>query len=202
MWATSTVYNRQEVQMDQIPQLLRYSDDELPAHLKWQTLSFLRAVWPEDFAGDARSRDWITRSDVHPVHFVLTQNALLISYAGVVWRYLEHGGTTYKVYGISGVFTYPAHQGEGHGKHIVGAAMNYIRHAPDADFAMLWCRPPLREFYLNLGWEHLNTARVIENRDNPSVEYAELLMMLFLSDKGRAGRTDFAEKPIYFSDPW
>src|SRR5919199_832044 len=97
----------------------RYVDEELPPELKCQVLSFMRVEWTDGFAGANRLRDWITSPERHPLHFVLVENELLISYAGVVWQMLEHAGENFKTYGLSGVFTYPAFRGEGHGSCIV-----------------------------------------------------------------------------------
>src|SRR5688500_16171305 len=48
-------------------ELLTYPTEQLPPIWKWQVLSFLRAIWPEGFVGENRLRDWITKSEDHPV---------------------------------------------------------------------------------------------------------------------------------------
>lgn len=73
-------------------ELLTYAGEELPADLRCQVLSFQRIQWPESFMGMNRLRDWIHQSEHHPNHFVLVEDGVLISYAGVLWKYLEHVG--------------------------------------------------------------------------------------------------------------
>lgn len=86
-------------------QQLIYEDSNLPDYLKNQILSFLRVQWPEGFLGKNKLRNWIIKSKYHPLHFILAENDLLVSYVGVVWKYLLHAGKKYKTYGLSGFFT-------------------------------------------------------------------------------------------------
>ena len=109
-----------------------YTSADFPAELKCQTLSFLRVEWPEGFMGDNRLRNWITNEADHPIHLVLVEAGLLISHINVVWKYLEHGGITYKTYGLTGVFTYPSFRGQGYGSRLIEAGTAYIR-ASDGD---------------------------------------------------------------------
>ncbi len=110
-------------------ELVTYADDELPADLKCQVLSFQRIQWPEGFVGVNRLRDWIHHPELHPAHFVLVENGVLISYAGVLWKDLEHAGAVYKTYELSGVLTYRAFGRQGYGRRVVAAATAYIREA-------------------------------------------------------------------------
>jgi len=81
-------------------QQLVYPESQLPAHLRWQILSFLRIEWPDGFVGQNRLRDWISREEQNPLSFVLVENDILISHAQVLWKYLGHAGETYNVYGL------------------------------------------------------------------------------------------------------
>ncbi len=119
---------------------------QLPSHLECQVLSFTRVHWWEGFSGDLRLRDWIHRPEQHPFHFVLAENRVLISYVGVIWKYLEHAGERYKTYGLSGVFTYPAFRCQGYGSRLVEEATEHIRRS-DADIGLFTCDPSLRDFY-------------------------------------------------------
>jgi len=102
-----------------MPKQQIYQDKELPEPFKWQVLDFLRIVWSDGFEGKNSTRDWITKSSHHPLHFVLIEsNNLLVSYVGVVWKYLEHAGEAYKMYGLSGVFTYPQFRGQHYGLNL------------------------------------------------------------------------------------
>lgn len=174
-----------------------FPSDELPSDLKWQILSFLRITWPEGFMGENRLRDWISNESDHPSHFVFVENGILISHTEVVCKHLAHAGETYKVYGLSGVFTYPSFRGQGYGRRIVDAGTKYIR-GSDADVGMLHCDFGLEPFYSKSGWIPMMTATTrIGSRDEPIIS-EELMMMLFLSEKGRQGRSVFEHEPVYF----
>ncbi len=180
-------------------ELLFYPNDELPSDLNWQILSFLRITWPDGFVGENRLRDWISKEYDHPSHFVLVEQGVLISHIEVVWKYLEHAGETYKAYGLSGVFTYPSLRGQGYGRQIVDAGTNYIKES-DADIGMFHCDPGLEPFYSRSGWIPMrNSTTLIGPKDSPIVS-DELMMMLFLSEKGKRGRSTFESEPVYFED--
>ncbi len=176
---------------------LTYTSADLPADLKCQVLSFLRVQWPEGFMGDNRLRDWITDESDHPMHIVLVEAGILISHTNVVWKYLDHAGVTYKKYGLTGVFNYPAFRGQGYGGRIVAAGTAYIQ-ATDADIAMLHCDPALWSFYAQYGWEPFEHATTYIGPQDAPVVADELLMMQFLSPKGHQGKAAFGDHPIYF----
>ena len=44
---------------------------------------------------------------MHPVHFILEEEDILMSHVAVVWKLLLHAGQGYKAYGFTEVFTYP-----------------------------------------------------------------------------------------------
>ena len=176
-----------------------YSSEDLPPDLKWQILSFLRATWPEGFEGALRLRDWISPPGDHPSHVVLVENDLLISHTEVVWRYLDHAGERYKAYGLSGVFTYPGLRGQGYGRQIVDAGTKIIR-AGDADIGIFHCAPSLGPFYAASGWIPMTGVTSWVGPKSAPVVSDELMMMLFLSDKGQRGRAAFEHEPFYFGE--
>ncbi len=61
-----------------------FESQELPAKFKCQILSFMRAEWPQDFQGKNRLRKWIKQPEMHPVHFILEEEDILISHVAVV----------------------------------------------------------------------------------------------------------------------
>src|SRR5215207_157826 len=135
-------------------ELLVFADDALPSELKCQVLAAHRIEWPGNYAGENRPRDWIQRPWFHPVHLVLAEGGVLIAYAGVAGKLLEHAGETYKAYGLSGVYTYSAFRRQGHGRRVVDAATARIR-ASDGDIGLFVCDPELADFYAASGWEPL-----------------------------------------------
>jgi len=156
-------------------------------------------MWPEEFAGENLLRDWIAKAKHHPVNIVLVENNILISHTAVLWKLLEHAGEIYKVYGLNGVFTYPAFRRQGYGRRVVDAGTAYIK-ASDADIGMFHCDPDLKDFYAGSRWvpmEHSTTW--IGAKDSPEVS-DELMMALFLSEKGKKGRSSFESEPVFFGD--
>lgn len=180
-------------------QQLIYPQDQLPAHLKCQILAFLRINYPEGFTGANRLRDWISSPDTHPVSIMLVEADVLISHTEVLWKELEHGGQRYKAYGLSGVFTYPAFRGQGYGQQIVELGTAYID-AGDGDIGIFHCAPYLKTFYAQSGWLAMEQAiTLIGDKFAPTVS-DELMMMRFLTEKGRQGRAVFGQHPLYFGE--
>jgi GNAT superfamily N-acetyltransferase len=180
-------------------QPLVYPQSQLPAHLKWQILSFLRIEWPDGFVRQNRLRDWISREENYPLSFVLVENNILISHTQVVWKYLEHAGEIYKVYSLTGVFTYPAFRKQGYGRQVVALATAYID-ASDADVGMVHTHPPTKEFYSMNGWIPMEKAvTLIGSKQNP-IASEQILLMRFLSEKGKTGRATFESIPLYFGE--
>ncbi len=180
-------------------ELLSYTGKELPANLKCQVLSFQRIQWPEGFVEENRRRDWIHHAEQHPTHFVLVENGVLISYAGVLWKYLEHAGELHKTYGLSGVLTYPAFGRQGYGSGVVAAATAYIR-GSDADVGLFTCAHHLKDFYMASKWNPMEGAVLLGGPSSAPYPNEDLVMMGFFSAKGKCGRSAFASMPIYFDD--
>lgn len=180
-------------------ELLTCAGEALPPDLKCQVLSFQRIQWPGGFAGVNRLRDWIHHAEQHPTHFVLVENGVLISYAGVLWKYLEHAGEVHKTYGLSGVLTYPAFGRQGYGSRVVTAATAHIRES-DADVGLFTCDAHLKDFYSAIGWIPMARAVLLGGPRSAPHLNEELVMMGFFSKKGKRGRSAFASMPIYFDD--
>jgi len=172
-------------------------EDELPDGLRCQILSIMRCIWPEDFVGEKRLRNWITEKEYEPLHLSLVEQGILISHAEVVRHIVEHLGKTYKICGLTEVFTCPTFRGEGHGKRIVDTATKYVRDS-DADIGMFHCDEQVVGFYENAGWTAMrNVMTLVGDRKNPKVS-KEVMMAMFLSDKGKNARPDLESEPVYF----
>jgi hypothetical protein len=186
-----------------MPQISVFPDADFPENYKCQVLSFLRIVFPEGFTAENRLRDWITAPRFHPLHFLLTEAGLVVSHVEVVWKILEHAGRDYKTYGLTGVFTYPSFQHQGHGLRLIQAATQYIL-ASDADIAMFHCKPNLEWFYRKADWIPMHNSTTWIGSKQAPVKSNELLMMRFISSQGCAARPDFENLPIDFNedDTW
>jgi hypothetical protein len=121
------------------------SNADLPDHLRWQIISIIRMEWHEtagDYTGpQALPGAW------HPSHVAGTEGDALVSYAGVVWRDIEHAGQIFRTYGLSSVFTFPALRRRGFAGRIVQCATSRIRHAADGDIAVLFTMDGMEPFY-------------------------------------------------------
>ena len=184
-----------------------YSAAELPDHLLWQVRSFVRMRWTFLFGSHERMRRglWWMES-LAPVHAVLVENEILISYGAIVRKVLEHAGEAYTTLGLNGVFTFPDFRREGYGNRLVKAATHHIEANGEADIAVLFCRPELMKFYGSAGWERQDHAvTLVGAADRPRRVEAdqatsERRMMLFLSEKGKQARTSFWDHPVYFGE--
>lgn len=130
-------------------QLFR-TNAELPDHLRGQILALIRIAWP-DAAGDYRGPEALPR-EWNPSHVVGTEGDVILSYAGIVRRTIEHEGEAFTSYGVSSVYTFPAYRRAGLGSRIVRRATRAIEEAADRDVALLFTMPELEPFYRRCGW--------------------------------------------------
>jgi GNAT superfamily N-acetyltransferase len=178
-----------------MPDLRLIPSTELPRELKCQILSFIRVEWWWIFRDHDRFWDY-THKSTHPVNVVITERGQVISHAEVNWRLVEHAGASYKVYGVSAVFTFPAFRQEGYGTQVIRAATDFIR-GSDADVAMLFCLPQLVPFYEHVGWEAPPNAQILYGDQDYPHEEEIATCMLFVSERGQAAREAFSTRPVY-----
>lgn len=162
-----------------------YQQDEFPAHLKWQALGFMRTHWPDIFTGQGRTITDTYGPDDAPVHFAAEEGEVLFSYAALVRQTVAHSGVSYAVYGFGNMFTFPPYRREGHGKTLLGMATDYIR-TSDVDLGILFCDAELQSYYAACGWEI-------------APDHA---MVVFVSDKGKAGRDALLTQPLHIEQYW
>jgi hypothetical protein len=181
-------------------QLLSYPRHLLPRQWACQVRSFVRVQWP--FLHADSDRIWFDPAPGvdarrEPVHFMLVAGELLISHAVANFREVEHRGERYVVGGLSTVFTFPAHRKSGAGREVVRAATEHLC-GSDADLAMLFCGEPLRGFYTSCGWSSADRSRIHFGDPNaPTLKSDNLVMMMFLSERGRAAREAFESEGVY-----
>jgi GNAT superfamily N-acetyltransferase len=173
---------------------------DFPTVLKWQVIAFLKTEWPFIFSGDD-----VFLADPYPpepdtVHFVAAEGDSLISYSSVFRLSLDHAGTAYEVYGFGNMFTFPPYRRQGFGRRVLELATDFIRRS-DVDVAILFCGAQLESFYAACGWEVVPSPTRIGTPDDCAVEEGSK-MMLAVSDKGRRGKQDWMEQPLYVARPW
>lgn len=176
----------------------RYADGELPQHLEWQAVSFMRAAWPWIEGGKPRHT---YDGGLRPIHFVVVDGEVLVSYAATIALTLEHAGETYAARGLGNVFTYPSSGGQGHGGRVVAAATADIQ-TSCVDVGALFCEHALAGFYGRHGWQAMDGAVTLTGpRGAPRVHEA-LRMMLFTSEKGRKGQAAFQTDALHVEHGW
>lgn len=178
------------------PELKSFSDGNMPSAYVHQLRSFIRIHWFDIYQYELSPL--VGEPSWHSRYFMMVEGECLYSSANAVWSMVEHQGERYKMYGLSGVFTYPAFEGRGFGSQVVKAATDYIRQEPNADMAILWTGENLFNFYGRCGWEPMPDMTVHRGeKDNPEV-YNGHAMMLFVSDRAKQNRHLLNEYPFYF----
>ena len=177
------------------------SIEELPKQFEWQIRTFLRILWFN--ANEDELNEPLTAAELHPVYFVLAKEDMLISYARIIWMFVDHLGETYKMYGLGDVFTFPASRNKGYGKQVVSSATSYIRADSEADAALLLTEPGLENFYQLSGWEHIPNLRLLTGEQTNPQLCNDFAMMIFLSLKAQRNRATFQTHSIFLpGDEW
>jgi predicted N-acetyltransferase YhbS len=176
-----------------VPELRAYRKPDVPREIAIQIASYVRVQWPGLIAPGKPLWE-ATSYPAECLHFVLTDGDVLISHAAVSSRRLAHGGETFNVYGLSSVFCYPTHRGSGFGEQVVAAATAHIRHASDADLALLFCGARAQSLYTRCGWELVPGMQIRYGDDNREFNDGRV-MTLFVSSRARAH--DFSAEPFH-----
>jgi len=175
-----------------------FASQDVPERFQCQILSFVRIQWPELFRGENRLRDWTSKPELHPITFLLEEERVLINRLEVVWDVLAHAGETYLTYGLSGVLTYPAFRKQGYGLQLVQSAKAYIEQQTEADLVLF--HSTLRGFYEQAGFERMDSLITLVGNPHQPERSPETAFMLFLSDKGKRGRTRFEHASVYVGE--
>jgi len=184
-----------------MPQLHVYPHQEFPSDVNWQAVSFMRVEWPSILLGGHRLGTETYPAAHQPVHFVVTEQNMLISYAAIMQLTLAHAGHRYHVAAFGNVFTFPAFRGEGYGRQVVDAAARYIQVCA-VDLGIVFCKPHLIPFYCTSGWEVIDGAGTRVGTPAAFTDHPYHRLMLFVSDRSRRDRSAFVEEPLYIESPW
>jgi len=177
-------------------ELHRYRRHEVPPLFAAQIASYQRIQWPQLRDRNNRIWEW-NDANRHYMHFVLVDDEIVISHASVNWRDVEFGGQTFSVWGLSSVFTYPAFRKGGFATKTVSAATDFMREG-NGDLAMLFTGELLANFYTAIGWEPTREARIFYGEPNQPIQKTDnLIMMLVLSERGRAARERFLRDDVF-----
>lgn len=179
-----------------MPILKSFLRHEMPRDLATQIRSYVRMQWP--FLNSNDKAIWNFAPQPNPsLHFVLIDNELLLSHAVVNQRDLTHRGKSWRVYGLSTVFTYPDRRGQGLASQVVAAGTEFILKS-DADLAILFCGERLENFYARHGWHAAPKARILfGDPGSPQHKTDNLIMMLLVSPTAKQSRAQFEAEDFY-----
>jgi len=171
-----------------------YPVADLPPLLECQVRDFVRIVWPGSNVDQPTAP--LGPRDRNPVHLVIVDASVLISHAQILTFSIEHGAQTYRVNGLSGVFTYPNFRSGGYGKQVVAGATAFIA-ANGADFGMLFTSPDLETFYAGHGWVAIRNLTILAgDKDNPR-QRDEFTMVYPATSHGQQAITAFENASVY-----
>ncbi|MEO8606659.1 MAG: GNAT family N-acetyltransferase [Chloroflexota bacterium] len=174
--------------------LLTYRRGELlPPHFYFQAEAAMRIIFEE-----SEGEELSPQPDPQRMYLLIAEGIKLIAHTGIICTMIEHQGATYKCYGLSGVFTFPAYRKKGYGRQLIEAANKLIREDASADIALLWTANHNVSFYAQHGWEPMpNMQTFVGDPAQPTLYNDENRLMLFLSEKGKQGRDTFERGQVY-----
>ena len=183
-----------------MPTLTLYRQSDFPAIYKWQAIAFMRMEWSSIFQGDDLYMSETYPPELQPIHFVVAEDDTLVSYGALLKLNLTHAGFDYRVYGFGNLLTFPPFRRHGYGGQILQEATQFIQQS-EVDAAILFCDPQLERFYAAKTWVPTYSPTRL-GQPNQYEEYAPSRMMLFISEKGQKGQTDFENQALYIDEPW
>jgi aminoglycoside 2'-N-acetyltransferase I len=182
-----------------MPTLQDFPHHEMPPQIATQIHSYVRMQWPFLNAGNTQIWNY-TPQPIPPRHFVLMDGELLISHAAVNQRDLPHHGRSWRIAGLSTVFTYPDRRDAGFASQVVAAATKYILQS-DADLAILFAGHQLENFYHHHGWLPAPDARILHGPAvSPELKTDNLVMMLIVSPHAQKNVQWFTQEDFYVGE--
>ena len=95
----------------------------------------------------------------------------LVSRVGLLVRDVFHNHAPNWIGGIGGVATHPAKQGQGMASRAMREAAKLFHEELKVDYALLFCRPHLIEFYKRLSWKPFE-GKVFVEQPKGKVEFS------------------------------
>lgn len=171
-----------------MPQLSTFTDSDLPEAHEHQIRSFIRLHWHDEYQYSLDGP--LVPPERHPTHIVMAERHALFSHARVIWVPFKHAGTTWRLYCLGDVFTYPAFRQRGYGAAVTAAGTERIRADENADLAILFCDPDNADFYARHGWVAAPDLRATKGFGKDRDGQEGLPMLLILSERAQDLRPD------------
>jgi GNAT superfamily N-acetyltransferase len=130
-----------------------------------------------------------------PITLALLEDGIVVAALDVLTKTLVHVGQQYTACGLSWVLTDPEHRGRGHGRRLVGEALQHLRQSP-VDLVIFTCDRALRRFYESAGYACLPETVLIggtpsEPFPSDQVGFDKVTMASFVSAKARRHSSNF-----------
>ncbi len=126
---------------------------------------------------------------LNALSFYASECGVVVSYAAVIRKTIQHGTQTYTLGGLSWVATDPDYRRSGFGTRTVSAATRWME-SNNFDLGLFTCDPPLASFYARAGdWPVVEDVVVIGSRDADALRsdtLGKVVLMRLFSEKARA----------------
>jgi len=114
---------------------------------------------------------------------LLWEGEELVSRVGLLVRDGSHEDIPKRIGGIGGVATHPAKQGQGLASKAMRKAAKLFHEELKVDYALLFCRPHLIEFYKRLSWKPFQGKVFVEQPEGKIEFSANGAMVLDVKEK-------------------
>jgi len=207
LWLRNQLKEEDESQEDKV--VIYENGNNIEGGLKEQIIRGYHDYFPPEIWEGRDPNDWFeifNTDSSQPVRFVQLENGKVVSHVVVISRETNQEGINYKVAGLGGVYTDENHRKRGLGGETIGRAMDYMREE-NYDIGMLFCMPPLVDYYQKLGWEVFtggpSSVLVGKNRDEAkSVAEGEVVMVRYISKKAQDHKKSIEKHPLFVGEEW
>lgn len=175
-------------------ELIEYSEERYDAEIAEKIIALEKTAWPQNTEDD----HFPTAPNTYVMSFVLMENDMAVCHIGVRKSILRHKGEEYLAYGLSEVVTHPHYQNKGLASQTIKKAVQFMI-SQQADISIFTCAQEKSSFYTRGGWEVIPGACLIggtEQKPFRSDSLNLVTMMMFLSNKSKQHRKDFAHTDI------
>jgi GNAT superfamily N-acetyltransferase len=154
----------------------------------------LNAVWPPELIA-ARPWRYVPLAQADFRVLVETVDDGVVCHVGIYRRQATLDGRVVHIGGIGAVATRPDQRHRGLATIALNAALRTLQDEGSTAFALLFCRPPICDFYLARGW-HAFDGEILAEQGDGHGPFAALTPLVFdLVQRPRKGRLDLCGLP-------
>jgi aminoglycoside 2'-N-acetyltransferase I len=171
-----------------------FPEAAVPRELRRQVLALHDQAWPDDGSRDEAAEPGVSHDPtLQPVSMLLVEDDTVLAALEILSKDITHRGRPYAASGLSTVVTDQAQRRQGHGRRLVLAARDAIRHR-GADLGIFTCDRPLQAFYESAGWETLVGSVLVGGTPKapfPSDRFDKVTMAAFFSPQAQQHASEF-----------